>query len=101
MKGVIFSIRVSAIRSPFSFNIFLCCSLPQSQILDIILGKKIVKFTIDIEMWLQTFKNHGITYRWMSKKETARINGKFKGNQGIFSLEGCGIELENNEVRQS
>ena len=48
-------------------------------------------------MWLQTFKNHGITYRWMSKKETARINGKFKGNQGIFSLEGCGIELENNE----
>ena len=33
----------------------------------------------------------------MSKKETARINGKFKGNQGIFSLERCGIESENNE----
>lgn len=81
---------------PLGYPIFLH-SLPQSQILDIILGKKIVKFTIDIEMWLQTFRNHGITYRWMSKKETARINGKFKGNQGIFSLEGCGIELENNE----
>ena len=29
-----------------------------------------------------------------SKKETARLNGKMKGNQNIFSLEGCGVEIK-------
>lgn len=81
---------------PLAYPIYLH-SLPEKHILDIISGREIVKFTIDIEMWLETFKDDGITYRWLSKKETAQINGKFKGNQGIFSLEGRGVELKNNE----
>lgn len=64
-------------------------------ILAIIQGRKVVKMTIDINTWLNTFTDDGIKWRWLSEKETARINTKMKGKTGIFSLEKRGIELEN------
>lgn len=39
--------------------------------------KKVVKMTMDINAWMNTFENDGIKWRWLSKKETARINSKF------------------------
>jgi len=77
---------------PLAYPIYLQ-PFSDKHIIDIILGNKIVKFTIDIEKWLQTLKKENIDYRWMSKKETARANGKLKGKMGIFDLNGKGIEL--------
>lgn len=77
---------------PTAYPIYLH-SFSESQIMDIISGKKVVKFTLDIETWLKMFERDGLKYRWLNKRETARINSKFKGNLGIFSLEGCGVEI--------
>lgn len=82
----------SSMFDPLSFPVFLQ-EFPDSCIMDIIMGRKVVKFALDIDKWLETFVEDGFTYRWMSKKETARINGKFKGKSGIFSIDGRGIEL--------
>lgn len=79
---------------PLGYPIFLQ-PFKDDNILDIIKGKKVVKMTIDIETWMKTFENDGIKWRWLSKKETARINSNLKGKYGIFSLEGKGIENEN------
>ena len=85
---------------PLGYPIFLQ-PFKDDYILDIIQGKKVVKMTIDIDAWMNMFKNDGVQWRWLSKKETARINSKFKGKNGIFSLEGKGIEIENeNGVKQ-
>ena len=45
-------------------------------IFDIIQGKKIVKMVIDVEAWMSTFESEKIKWRWMSEKETARVNSK-------------------------
>ena len=79
---------------PLAFPIFLQ-SFPENYILDIIMGRKIVKLTLDISKWLEIFEENGCSYRWMSKKETARVNGELKGKVKIFTLNNCGIELKN------
>lgn len=79
---------------PLGYPVFLQ-QFKDYYILDIIQGKKVVKMTMDINAWMNTFENDGIKWRWLSKKETARINSKFKGKNGIFSLEGKGIEIKN------
>lgn len=79
---------------PLGYPIFLH-PFKNDDILAIIQGRKVVKMTIDINAWLNTFANDGIKWRWLSEKETARINTKMKGKTGIFSLEKRGIELEN------
>ena len=85
---------------PLGYPIFLQ-PFKEDYILDIIQGKKVVKMTIDINAWMRTFENDRIKWRWLSEKETARINSKFKGKSGIFSLEKKGIEIENeNGVKQ-
>lgn len=78
---------------PLGFPLFLQ-PLSDQLILDIVTGRKVIKFTIDINRWLETFKEDGVSYRWMSKKETARINSQIKGKSKIFSLDGCGVEFE-------
>lgn len=79
---------------PLGYPIFLQ-PFKDDYILDIIQGKKIVKMTIDINAWMSTFENDRIKWRWLSEKETARINSKLKGKSGIFRLEKKGIEIEN------
>lgn len=79
---------------PLGYPIFLQ-PFKDEYILDIIQGKKVVKMTIDINTWMSTFENDGIKWRWLSEKETARMNSKLKGKNGIFSLEKRGIEIEN------
>lgn len=57
--------------------------------------------TIDIEKWLKSFEEDGIKWRWLTEKETARINSKFKGKSGIFSLNKRGLELESKEGKSN
>lgn len=79
---------------PLGYPIFLH-SFKDKYILDIIQGKKVVKMTIDIVLWMNTFEHDIKKWRWLSKKETAQINSNIKGKNGIFSLDGKGIEVEN------
>ena len=88
----IYDIRQSFF-DPLSFPLFLHGLAPNT-IVDLVSGNKVLKLTLDIEKWLETFKRDGYEVRWLSKKETARLNGKMKGNQNIFSLEGCGVEIK-------
>lgn len=83
-----------AMFDPLGYPVFLF-PFKDSYIMEIIQGKKVIKMTIDIKMWMNMLDDDGIKWRWLSKKETARINSKFKGKHGIFSLEGKGIEIEN------
>lgn len=85
---------------PLAFPIFLQV-FPDNYILDIIMGRKIIKLTIDINKWLERFEENGCSYRWMSKKETARVNAELNGKMKIFTLNDCGVELSNeNGVKQ-
>jgi len=79
---------------PLGFPIFLQ-PFKNEYILDIILGKKVVKMTIDINTWMSTFEKDGIKWRWLSEKETARINTKTNGKNVIYKFGKKGIEITN------
>ena len=79
---------------PLGYPLFLQ-KLGDSFIFDIIQGKKIVKMVIDVEAWMSTFESEKIKWRWMSEKETARVNSKLKGKNKIFTLDKEGIEIKN------
>lgn len=77
---------------PLGYPIFLQ-PFKNEHILDIIQGKKIVKMTININKWMSTFENDGIKWRWLSEKETARINTKTNGKNVIYKFGKKGIEI--------
>lgn len=91
----IFDLRYS-IFAPLDFPIFLL-PFSDNDIIDIIMGRKTIKMTIDIDKWLESFKQDGYSYRWMPKKETARINSTYKGKKQLFTIDGCGVELIDSE----
>ncbi|WP_125116767.1 hypothetical protein [Agathobaculum sp. Marseille-P7918] len=82
---------------PLSYPVFLH-PFSDSFIVDLVLGKKIIKMTLDLKQWLDTFEKEGCTIRWMSKKETARANSKMKGSNKIFDVNGQGILIEKDDV---
>lgn len=92
IKMPIYDIRTS-FYDPLSYPIFLH-SFSDTFIVDLILGKKVIKMTLDIERWLETFKEDGCNVKWLSKKETARLNSKMKGSNKIFDIDGQGVEIE-------
>lgn len=83
-----------SIFDPLGYPVFLQ-PFKENYILDIIQGKKVIKMTIDINEWLKTFEKDGIKWRWLSEKETARINSTMKRKSAIFSLDKKGIEITN------
>lgn len=96
IKMPIYDTRAS-FYDPLSYPIFLY-SFSDAFIIDLILGKKVVKMTLDIEKWLDTFKEDGCNVRWLSKKETAKANAKMKGSNKIFDIDGQGIAVEKNGI---
>lgn len=82
------------IFDPLGYPIFLQ-PFKTEYILDIIQGKKVIKMTIDINVWMKTFEEEGIKWRWLSEKETARINSTMRGKNAIFCLNKRGIEITN------
>lgn len=91
----IFDLRYSFFE-PLGFPIFLL-PFSDTDIIDIVMGRKTVKMTIDVDKWLKSFAQDGYSYRWMTKKETARCNSEFGGKQQLFTLNGCGVELIDDE----
>ena len=91
LLGVYIDFRQSMF-DPLAYPIFLQ-PFSDKHIMDIVMGRKIVKLTIDIEKWLETFKEDKLSYRWLSKKETARANNEAKGKIGIFNLDGRAVEI--------
>ena len=81
----------SSVYDPYTMPLFI---LPISSIdiLDIIMGRTVIKMTLDIDKWLKTLENDGYSYRWMSKKETARLAIPH-GKKLLFQLEGKGVEI--------
>lgn len=86
----IYDIRMSFF-DPLSYPLYLHALSP-SVIADLIIGKKVMKMTIAVEKWLSEFEKDGYKVRWLSKKETARLNGQIKN--ALFSLDGCGVEIK-------
>ncbi|MBE6673959.1 MAG: hypothetical protein E7596_02510 [Ruminococcaceae bacterium] len=98
IKFPIYDMRASFF-DPLSFPIFLH-GFSDTFILELISGKKVIKMSIDIEKWLSTFEKDGCTIRWLSKKETSKINSKMKGGNRIFDINGQGIEIEKDGITQ-
>lgn len=94
----VFDMRMS-FSDPMSYPIFL---QPFSDVFiaDIVSGRKVIKMTIDIDKWIRGLEENGCTVRWMSKKETARINSNMKGSNKIFDIHGRGIEIQKYGISQ-
>lgn len=88
----------SSFYDPLCYPIFLQ-PFSDTFIVDLILGKKVIKMTIDINKWLNPLKDEGFNVRRLSKKETGRINSKMKGSNKIFDIKGQGIEIEKNGIK--
>lgn len=92
IKMPIYDMRMS-FNDPLSYPIFLH-PFSDTFIIKVISGEKVIKMTLDIERWFETLKEAGCTVRWMSKKETARVNSKLKGSNKMFDIDEQGIVIE-------
>lgn len=82
------------IADPLGYPVYLL-PFSDSEIMDIVMGRVVIRMTLDIERWLDSFELDNVSWRWMTKKETARCNGELKGKSKVFSIDGCGVELKN------
>ena len=80
---------------PMAQPIFLL-NFSDKVILDILMGRITVKMALDVNGWLETFKEDGYEYCWMSKKQTARQAIPHVGNP-VFQLDGCGVLVKNQQ----
>ena len=93
----IFDLRQS-FSSPCTFPIFLH-AFSENFLIDLINGQKVIKMAININKWLDCFKDNGCSVRFMSKKETIKKSSTIKGGSNIlFLIDGCGIEIKKNEI---
>ncbi|MBR0599244.1 hypothetical protein [Sinanaerobacter chloroacetimidivorans] len=96
IKSPIYDLK-SSFLDPLACPIY---ALPFSSndLFDLTIGKKVIKITIDMNIWLKTFEKVGYSYRWMSKKETARMNSKYSRYLKMIDIDGKGIELKYNNT---
>ncbi|AEY64881.1 hypothetical protein [Clostridium sp. BNL1100] len=80
----------SSLRVPAAFPIFLHPFSLEDKI-KIINGEKTILMCLDIEKWLEKMSEYGITYKILSKKETARINSN--SDIKAFEYKGQAIEI--------
>lgn len=69
-------------------------SFSTNDLVAIVNGKIIIKMAIDINAWLSSLEQEGYTYRWLTKKETARLKSKYKSNLTIFEVNKKAIEIK-------
>lgn len=98
IRAPIYDIRTS-FYDPLSFPIFLH-GFSDTFISDVISGKKVIKMSLDIDKWLTTFEKDGCKVDWLSKRETNKLNSKMKGVNRIFDIDGQGIEIEKDGMKQ-
>lgn len=94
IKTPIFDLRQS-LFDPLGFPFFLH-NFSANDIINIIIGRKVVKMTIDIDVWLKPLTSEGFSYRWMSPKETTRFNQANHTNKMLAQIEGKGIIVSKN-----
>lgn len=87
-------------------SFFIPCAYPvflhpfkDNFLIDLIAGRKVIKMAININKWLDSFKNNGCTVRFMSKKETIKKTSSIKGGvKSLFLIDGCGVEIAKNGI---
>ncbi len=82
----------------YSFNLPTNCPLfahdiYDNYLIDIALGDIVIKMAVAMDDFLTLCNKAGLNYKWLSKKETARINSNVPTSNRIFELDGRGIEL--------
>lgn len=95
IKTPIFDLRQS-IFDPLGFPFFLH-NFSANDIINIISGRKVVKMTIDVDVWLKPLTNEGFTYRWMSPKETSRFHQTNRTHKMLAQIEGKGIVVSKDD----
>lgn len=98
IRAPIYDIRTS-FYDPLAYPIFLH-GFSDTFILDVISGRKVIKMSLDVDKWLNTFLEDGCKVNWLSKRETNKINSKMKGVNRVFDIDGQGIEIEKDGIKQ-
>lgn len=81
------------LTDPTTRPLFLC-PLPESSIVDIAMERTIVKFYLNVPLWLQMFEDQGFTIRKLGKKETARMKQQADHGTQILDLNGQALEIQ-------
>ena len=81
------------LTDPTTRPLFLC-PLPESSIADIAMERKIVKFYLNVPLWLQMFEDQGFTIRMLGKKETSRMKQQADHGTQILDVNGQAVEIQ-------
>lgn len=85
----------SSFFEPTAFPLLLF-NFSNEDILKIITGEYTIKMTIDIDKMLRKFCSDELSYKWLTKKETSRINSQSSKSK-IFTHRGQGIAISYND----
>lgn len=98
IKTPIYDARQSLL-DPMLMPLYLL-PLSDPDIIDIVVGKKILRMAIDINSWLKPLEKNGVEIRWISHKETAETKRKTKNRQNLIEIGGHGIEIIKDDYSQ-
>ena len=79
--------------SPTTCPLFLY-PLPESYLVDIAMERKIVKFYLNVPLWLRMFEEQGFSVRFLGKKETARMKQQDNHGAQILAVNGQAVEIQ-------
>ena len=79
--------------APTTRPLFLC-PLPESYLVDIAMERKIIKFYLNVPLWLQMFEEQGFSVRLLGKKETARMKQQADHGTQILDINGQALEIQ-------
>ncbi len=97
IKTDIFDLR-RAIMTPLAYPIYLH-PFSENTIIDILSGHLVIKLALDMDKFIEKIRNTGLDAKWMTPKETARVNSSLKGKNRIFAIDNCGIKVCNENGR--
>lgn len=78
---------------PTTRPLFLC-PLPEAYIVDIAMERTIVKFYLNVPLWLQMFEEQGFSVRLLGKKETARMKQQANHGTQLLEVNGQAVEIQ-------
>lgn len=96
IKTPIYDVRHSLV-DPTIQPVFM--RFPDAELVSLVSGRKVIKMTIDIDKWFDELGQMGCSYRWLTKKQTSRINSNAKKELKIFEIDGQGIEVTSGDVK--
>lgn len=75
-------------------------SVSQQLKLDLVFGKVLLFFMVDLDAFLKLFPQYGLTAEWLSEKETAKLLANKKDHQ-LFLFKHRSIKVTDNESKKS